>query len=85
MLQRSHWSSIKAHALFKEITPAAFQTIILGITVMFATGCASTSDGVSTRPINPVATDLQATNSEDDSWYQPTWSPEYNPDLLGGE
>ena len=65
--------------------PVALQIFILGITVMFATSCASTSDGVNAIPINPVATNLQATNSADNSWYQPTWSPEYDPDLLGGE
>jgi hypothetical protein len=35
--------------------------------------------------MNQAATNPQATNSASDSWYQPTWSPEYNPDLLGGE
>jgi hypothetical protein len=27
----------------------------------------------------------QATNSERDSWYQPTRSPEFDPDLFGGD
>jgi hypothetical protein len=70
---------------FKGITRGALQTVVLGITVMLATGCASTSNGVSTGPVNPVATNLPAINSEDDGWYQPTRSPEYDPDLLGGE
>jgi hypothetical protein len=70
---------------FKEITRGALQTIVLGIMIMLVTSCASTSDGVSTRPENPVANNRQATNSKDDSWYQPTRSPEYDPDLLGGE
>jgi hypothetical protein len=70
---------------FKKITRAAIDTIVLGITVMLAAGCASTSDGVSTRRINPVANNQQATNFEEDSWYQPSRSPEFDPDLLGGE
>jgi hypothetical protein len=70
---------------FKEITRGALQSVVLGSTVMLAASCASTSDGVSTKPINPVSTNLQATSSKDDSWYKPTWSPEYDPDLLGGE
>jgi hypothetical protein len=45
----------------------------------------STGDGVSTTLMNPVANNHQATNSEDDSWYQPSRSPEFDPDLLGGE
>ena len=70
----------------KEITRGALQTtIVLGITVMLAGSCASTSDGVSTRSISPVATNSQATNSKDASWYEPTRSPEFDPDLLGGE
>jgi len=70
---------------FKKITRAAIDTIVLGITVMLAAGCASTSDGVSTRRINPVANNQQATNFEEDSWYQPSRSPEFDPDLRGGE
>ena len=70
---------------FKEIRRAALQTIGLGITVMLAAGCASTSDGVSRRTMNPVADNRQVTNSEDDGWYQPLRSPEFDPDLLGGD
>jgi len=70
---------------FKKITRAAIDTILLGITVTLAASCASTSDGVSTRRINPVANNQQATNFEEDSWYQPSRSPEFDPDLLGGE
>jgi hypothetical protein len=63
----------------------ALQAIVLTITVMLGTGCASTGDGVSTTLMNPVANNHQATNSERDSWYQPSRSPEFDPDLLGGE
>ena len=78
----THYGSVE---YFKEITRAALQVDVLGITFMFADSCASKSDGVSTRPVNPVANKQQATNSEGDSWYQPSRSPEFNPDLLGGD
>jgi|ERR1700741_2547283 len=71
-------------AFFKEITRAALLTIVLGITVVLATGCASTGNAVSTRLISAVGNNQEATNSEDDVWYQPTRSPGFDPDLFGG-
>jgi hypothetical protein len=71
-------------AFFKEITRAALLTIVLGITVVLATSCGSTRNAVSTRLISAVGNNQQATKSENDSWYQPTCSPEFDPDLFGG-
>ena len=52
---------------------------------MLAASCASTSDGVSARRINSVANNQEATNSGENRWYEPSRSPEFDPDLLGGE
>jgi hypothetical protein len=70
---------------FRKITRTALQTMALGITVMLSTSCASTNNGVNTTLVNQVANDHHAINSEDDGWYQPSRSPEFDPDLLGGE
>jgi hypothetical protein len=48
------------------------------------TSCASTRNGVSMRMMSTVGNNQQATNSENDSWYQPTRSPGFDPDLFGG-
>ena len=69
---------------FKEITRAALLTIVLGITVVLTTSCASTGNVVSARLIDPIGNNQQATNSENDGWYQPTRSPGFDPDLFGG-
>jgi hypothetical protein len=71
-------------AFFKEITRAALLTIVLGITVVLTTSCASTRNAVSTRLISAVGNNQQATNSKNVSWYQPTRSPGFVPDLFGG-
>jgi hypothetical protein len=71
-------------AFFREITRAALLTIVLGITVVLATSCASTRNAVSTRLIRAVGNNQQATNSKNDSWYQPTRGPGFDPDLFGG-
>jgi len=67
----------------KHIERAALLAIALGATVVLATGCSSTGAGYNARLISPVPNNQQATNSEDDNWYQPSRSPGFDPDLFG--
>ena len=68
--------------LGKRIEPAALLAVALGTTVVLATGCSSTGAGYNAGLISPVP-NQQATNSEDDNWYQPSRSPGFDPDLFG--
>jgi hypothetical protein len=70
-------------AFLRDITRAALLTIVLGTAVVLATGCASTSNGVSTRLMDPVAINQEAINLKNGSWYQPPRSPAFDPDLFG--
>ena len=70
-------------SLFREIAQAAKLTIVLGITVMLGTSCASTGNGVSTRLISPVTNNQQVPDPEKNDLYQPARSPAFS-DLLGG-
>ena len=67
----------------KQIERAALIAVALGATVVLATGCSSTGTGFDARLISPVASNQQAANSEDENWYQPSRSPEFDPDLFG--
>ena len=67
----------------KQIERAALLAVALGATVVLATGCSSTGAGYNVRLISPVPNNQQATNSEDDNWYQPSRSPGFDPDLFG--
>src|SRR5271165_259828 len=67
----------------KHIERAALLAVALGATVVLATGCSSTGAGYNARLISPVPNNQQATNSEDDNWYQPSRSPGFDPDLFG--
>ena len=67
----------------KRIERAALLAVALGATVVLATGCSSTGAGYNVRLISPVPNNQQATNSEDDNWYQPSRSPGLDPDLFG--
>ena len=68
----------------KHIERAALLAVALGATVVLATGCSSTGTGFNARLISPVSNNQQATNSEEDNWYQPSRSPGFDPDLFGG-
>jgi hypothetical protein len=57
--------------------------VALGATVVLATGCSSTGAGFDARLIGPVPSNRQVANSENDNWYQPPRSPEFDPDLFG--
>jgi hypothetical protein len=69
---------------YAHIERAGLLAVALGATVVFATGCSSTGTGFDARLISPVPNNQQATNSEDDSWYQPSRSPGIDPDVFGG-
>ena len=67
----------------KQIERAALLAGALGATVVLATGCSSMSTGFDARLISPFPSSQQAANSEDDNWYQPSRSPEFDPNLFG--
>ena len=65
----------------KHIKRAGLLAVALVATVVLATGCSSTGTGFGARLINPVPNNQHATNSEDDSWYQPPRSPGFDSDF----
>jgi hypothetical protein len=67
----------------KQIERAALLTVALGATVVLATGCSSTGTGFDARLLSPSLSNQQAAHSEKDNWYQPSRSPEFDPDLFG--
>jgi hypothetical protein len=67
----------------KRIERAALLAVALGATVVLATGCSSTGTGFDARLLSPAPSNQQAANSESDNWYQPSRSPEFDPDLFG--
>jgi hypothetical protein len=67
-----------------HIERAGLLALALGAIVVLATGCSSTGTGFGARLISPVPNNQQATNPEDDSWYQQSRSPGFDPDLFGG-
>jgi hypothetical protein len=72
-----------AGVFVKQIERAALLAVALGVTVVLATGCSSTGPGFDARLISPFPSNQQAANSEEDHWYQPSRSPEFDPDLFG--
>jgi hypothetical protein len=70
-------------AFLNDITRAALLTVVLGITVVLATGCASMGHGVSARLISPVTNNHQPADAEQNDTYQPARSPAFDPDLFG--
>ena len=67
----------------KQIERATLLAVALGATVVLATGCSSTGTGFDARLISPFPSNQQAANSENDNWYQPSRSPEFDPGLFG--
>jgi hypothetical protein len=67
----------------KQIERAALLAVALGETVVLATGCSSTGTGFDARLISPFPSNQQAANCENDNWYQPSRSPEFDPGLFG--
>jgi hypothetical protein len=70
-------------AFLNAITRAALLTVVLGITVVLATGCASMGHVVSARFISPLTNNKQAAVAEENDTYQPTRSPAFS-DFFGG-
>ena len=69
-------------AFLNEITRAVLLIVVLGLTVVLATGCAATSDGVNARLINPVRNNQQVANLEESDRHQPAGSPAFS-DFFG--
>jgi hypothetical protein len=65
-----------------EITRAVLLIVVLGLTVVLATGCAATSDGVNARLIKPVPNNQQVADREESDGYQPAGSPAFS-DFFG--
>jgi hypothetical protein len=65
-------------AFVMEFTRAGLLTFVLGITVVFATGCASEGNGVSARLISPVTNNLHAMDGWENDNYQPARSPAFS-------
>jgi len=61
---------------------AALVAVMLAVAVVLATGYSSTGDGFNARLISPMPNNLQATNSEDDNWYQPARNPGLDPERI---
>jgi hypothetical protein len=66
-----------------RIERAGLLAVALAAIVVLAAGCSSTGTGFSERLISPVSNNQQATHSEDDSGYQTSRSPGFDPDLFG--
>jgi hypothetical protein len=82
-----HASLISTHcsgALWDHIRRAALLAVALGTTVVLATGCSSTGNGIKARLISPVPTNQQAANFQEENWYQPSLSPGFDSGLFGG-
>jgi hypothetical protein len=65
-----------------EVTRIALLTVVLGITVVLATGCASMGHGVSARLTSPVTDNQHASDVEENDTYQPARSPAFS-DFFG--
>jgi hypothetical protein len=83
----THASLLSIHcsgALWEHVRRAALLAAALGTTVVLATGCSSTGNGINARLISPAPTNQQAANFDEDNWYQPSLSPGFDSDLFGG-
>ena len=67
----------------KQIERAALLAVALGATVVLETGCSATGTAFDARLIGPIPSNQQVANSENDNWYQPSRSPEFDPNLFG--
>ena len=67
----------------KQIERVALLAVALGATVVLETGCSSTGTAFDARLIGPIPSNQQVANSENDNWYQPSRSPEFDPNLFG--
>src|SRR5437899_1101881 len=71
-------------AFFKQVVRLALLTGVLAIAIVLATGCSSTAAAFHPLFIRSVPDEQQATNSQDEGFYQSTRSPGFDPDFFGG-
>jgi hypothetical protein len=77
-LLNDHCSGI----FLNEFTRVALLAVVLDVSVILATGCASTGKGVSAKLISPVTNSQQAAEAEENDTYQPARSPAFS-DFFG--
>ena len=65
-----------------EITRAVLLTVVLGISVVLATGCVPTGTGVSAKLISSLTKSRQVTEAAQNEIYQPARSPAFS-DFFG--
>ena len=68
----------------QNIGRGALVAVVLGLSVMLATGCSVTSQGFQAGLVRSAPAPRHVTESEHNGWYQPTRSPAFDPDLFGG-
>jgi hypothetical protein len=69
-------------AFLKEYKRAALLTVVLGVAVVLATGCALNGNGLSAKLISPIPTSQQASQFEEEGSYRPAGSPAFS-DFFG--
>jgi hypothetical protein len=69
-------------AFLTEITRVALLAVVLGISMVLATGCAATNKGVSANLITPVPRNQEISLLESSGSYVPARSPAFS-DSLG--
>jgi hypothetical protein len=69
-------------AFLKQFTRAALLTVVLGVAVVLATGCALNGNGLSAKLINPMPTSQQASQFEEENSYRPAGSSAFS-DFFG--
>jgi hypothetical protein len=61
-----------------EVTKVALLTVMLGISMVLATGCAATGKGVSANMITPVKRNPEVSYLGSTDFYAPTTSPAFS-------
>jgi hypothetical protein len=69
-------------AFLKQFTRAALLTVVLGVAVVLATGCALNGNGLSAKLIGPMPTSQQASQFEEENSYRPAGSSAFS-DFFG--
>jgi hypothetical protein len=69
-------------AFLKQFTRAALLTVVPGVAVVLATGCALNGNGLSAKLISPIPTSQQVSQFEENDSYRPAGSPAFS-DFFG--
>jgi hypothetical protein len=77
-LLTDHCSGVRLN----PIRRAALLTLLLGMSVVVATSCSSTGNGLNARLVSPVSAARQGSDPEDEARYEPPRSPAFS-DLFG--